>query len=285
MSTKEEPKRLAPTGETARELFLKSGNLCAFSNCTHLMMNEKGDFIGEICHIEGVKPKGERFNADMSNEDRRHFNNLMLMCHKHHVETEDEDEFTVKRLQNMKREHEKRFSAPDRAILDTLIDWTATEKITGVKNLRRMSVVMNDGLGDEELAINCADLNAYLQRFTGVPLEARRLLAAIAQRMHVMEKTAAVRNSPTSHKILVSDLTSAFQVRRSKVLNWIEQLESYGLGGVDQIDTDLGPKGAVAIYATDSGWHFWTDLAAYCAAAGVSMDEFSEKLNFSALDD
>ena len=84
----EEPKRLEPTKETIRELFAKSGNICAFTGCNRLMIDEDGTFIGQICHIEGVK--GERFNPKMTNEERRAPENLMLMCHEHHIKTNNE---------------------------------------------------------------------------------------------------------------------------------------------------------------------------------------------------
>src|SRR5690606_5537463 len=48
----EKPKRLTPTNKTLREIFLKSGNLCAFPSCTNIMMDADGTFIGNLCHIE-----------------------------------------------------------------------------------------------------------------------------------------------------------------------------------------------------------------------------------------
>src|SRR5215468_8384861 len=106
---RERPRRLAPTLETLRELFLKSGNLCAFPNCTALMMNEKGVFIGQLCHIEAAEPGGQRFNPAMTNEDRRATSNLMLMCYEHHKVTDDVKKFPVTSLKKMKSDHEKRF--------------------------------------------------------------------------------------------------------------------------------------------------------------------------------
>jgi hypothetical protein len=93
---KEEPKRLKPKPETLRVLFLKSGNLCAFPNSKALMMNEKGVFIGQLCHIEAAEEGGERFNPHMTNEDRRAAANLMLMCYPHHKITNDEQEYPIR---------------------------------------------------------------------------------------------------------------------------------------------------------------------------------------------
>jgi hypothetical protein len=137
MSTLEKPKRLRPKLETLRELFLKSGNLCAFPTCPRLMMNEKGQFIGQLCHVEAAEPGGERFNPGMTNEERRAASNLMLMCYEHHVVTNDVKKFTVAKLRRMKRDHERRFAAPDRAIMQELKDWTLASEPTRVENLSR----------------------------------------------------------------------------------------------------------------------------------------------------
>lgn len=51
------------------------------------MVGDNGNFIGQICHIEAAEEGGERFNPNMTNEERRAFDNLMLMCYEHHVVT------------------------------------------------------------------------------------------------------------------------------------------------------------------------------------------------------
>src|SRR4051794_35242530 len=98
-------KRLKPTSETLREIFLKSGNLCAFPDCMNLMMDREGVFIGQVCHIEAAEDGGERFNEAMTNEERRSFPNLMLMCYEHHTVTNDEITYPVPTLQTMKANH------------------------------------------------------------------------------------------------------------------------------------------------------------------------------------
>src|SRR4051812_39169505 len=113
------PKRLHPTGDTLRQVFLKSGNLCAFPGCTRLMMNAEGEFVGQVCHIEAAEPGGQRFNAGMTNEERRLAGNLLLMCYEHHVATNSVQKFPVALLQQIKADHEARFASPQRAMLAT----------------------------------------------------------------------------------------------------------------------------------------------------------------------
>jgi hypothetical protein len=39
-----------------------------------------GVFIGQLCHIEAAEEGGQRFNERMTNEERRAFENLLLLC-------------------------------------------------------------------------------------------------------------------------------------------------------------------------------------------------------------
>jgi hypothetical protein len=43
------------------------------------------------------------------NEDRRQFENLLLMCHDHHVVTDDVNKYPIERMRQIKAEHEARF--------------------------------------------------------------------------------------------------------------------------------------------------------------------------------
>jgi hypothetical protein len=55
--------RLTPKSETLRQLFLKSGNQCAFPKCDARMMDKDGVFIGQLCHIEAAEYGGWLPNA------------------------------------------------------------------------------------------------------------------------------------------------------------------------------------------------------------------------------
>jgi hypothetical protein len=100
--------RKAPTAETSRALFAKSGNRCAFPGCTHELLNEKNEFIAQICHIEAALPGGERFNPLQTDEERRGLSNLILLCYGHHIETNDVNEYPRERLWRMKADHEEK---------------------------------------------------------------------------------------------------------------------------------------------------------------------------------
>lgn len=280
----EKPKRLKPTPETLRELFLKSGNICAFPNCAALMMNAKGDFIGQLCHIEAAEKGGERFNKNMTNEERRASSNLMLMCYEHHKVTNDVTKYPVQKMRKIKQDHERCFSDPDRAILARLTDWTTADQPSLVKNLGRMNEVLGWNHQGIELAEPVEELNQYIERLRLAPIEVRRFIGQMAMRMHRMRKTLAVHDALSGASILISDVKDAFRISDSLIRKRLTQLESYGLGGLSDISTSLGPEDAIRIKALGSGWPLWKDIAEFCKETNTPIESFTEDLDFSSLD-
>jgi hypothetical protein len=98
--------RLSIKHDTLRALFAKSGNVCAFPGCNEEMVTNRQIFVGEICHIEAANPGGPRFNSNSNDEERRSFENLFLMCLKHHRETDDVAAFDTQSLKAVKLQHE-----------------------------------------------------------------------------------------------------------------------------------------------------------------------------------
>lgn len=97
---------------TIKRLYSLSGNRCAFPGCPVKFLNWEDDVnFSNICHIEDANPnthKADRFNPNMTAEERANYNNLILLCPNHHIETNDPQKYTVSSLKKMKREHEKK---------------------------------------------------------------------------------------------------------------------------------------------------------------------------------
>lgn len=280
----EEAKRLTPKGETLREVFLKSGNLCAFPGCGRLMMDADATFIGQVCHIEAAEENGERFNKHMTNEARRQAANLMLMCYDHHQKTNDVAVYTVAKLKQMKADHEKRFSHPDRAILEKLTDWTEADEPAHAINLIRLDKAVGWGHSAHELTEAAAELKDYVERLRDMPVDLRRFMGAVAKRAVKIEGTNVVRTSLGGFKILTSDIKGAFRLGERAIGERANELDAYGFGDLDTIDTDLGPKAAVRIRNLKSGWPLWLDLVRFCEVESEPMEAFTDDLDFARLD-
>jgi hypothetical protein len=100
------------TQKTRERLYSLSSNQCAFPNCNVKLFNEEGTNISNICHIEAAYPDGERYNANSTDDERRNYENLILLCPNHHKETDDINKYTVEVLKKMKRYHEAKFLKP-----------------------------------------------------------------------------------------------------------------------------------------------------------------------------
>ena len=110
----------SPRTKTVKRLFALSQNQCSFPSCPNLLV-ESGVVVGEICHIESNN--GPRPNLDMTDEARHGFDNLILLCEKHHKivdAKENEADFPVDLLKSFKKAHEEKSSTISDAELKSM---------------------------------------------------------------------------------------------------------------------------------------------------------------------
>lgn len=100
------------TRTTLRRLDTLSGNECAAPECDNqFIAKDKKSIISKICHIEAASDKGPRFNPAMTDDERRHFDNLILLCDECHTiidNKENEALYPVSLLQDWKENHESK---------------------------------------------------------------------------------------------------------------------------------------------------------------------------------
>lgn len=97
---------------TVKRLHLLSGNECAAPDCKRLLIaKDEETVVSKICHIEAAGKDGPRYNSLMTDDDRRHFNNLILLCDEHHSIVDNkanEALYPVELLKEWKRNHENK---------------------------------------------------------------------------------------------------------------------------------------------------------------------------------
>ena len=104
----------AYTNATRTALSSLANGCCYFPGCsTPIVVFVEGEpFLNvDIAHIRDAKP-GNRYDPAMTDEERAHFRNLILLCRPHHglVDTLRPEEFSANLLENWKRDREN--SAP-----------------------------------------------------------------------------------------------------------------------------------------------------------------------------
>jgi len=104
----EKPRQYKPS--TIRRLDTLSGNECAAPDCTNKLIARDGQtIVSKICHIEAASQNGPRYNPNMTDDERRHFDNLILLCDECHSiidNKENESKYSVQLLKEWKRNHE-----------------------------------------------------------------------------------------------------------------------------------------------------------------------------------
>lgn len=105
-----------PLEKTIRRLFALSGNVCAFPGCSLPIVEDGGTVTGEICHIRAQSRGGPRFDETQSEADRHTFDNLILLCRRHHKIVDAEpDLYSVDALQEIKAIQEAQLGRPEQA--------------------------------------------------------------------------------------------------------------------------------------------------------------------------
>lgn len=119
--------RKTPSVETYKLLYVRSGNECAFPECTHPIFNDDGLYIAELCHIKAANKGGQRYDENQTDDDRKALENLLFLCHRHHKETDDVKKFTVDTLVKMKQDHESQFTEQGKQLTQKMLQQIENE--------------------------------------------------------------------------------------------------------------------------------------------------------------
>lgn len=132
---------------TLRLLYVHSGNQCAFDGCCSPIFEDDGTLTGECCHIEAFSMKGPRYNGNQSDEERNGYDNLILMCARHHkLVDRNPEKYSVETLKKMKKRHESQFNAKHLEVTDMMMRQLQVDSEQYWENLRLIGVEDKTGL-------------------------------------------------------------------------------------------------------------------------------------------
>tara|TARA_Y100001951_G_scaffold104648_1_gene116972 strand:- start:725 stop:1639 length:915 start_codon:yes stop_codon:yes gene_type:complete len=278
----EKPKRLRPTSTTLRELFLLSGNECAWKGCNAALIDSEGTMIGDIAHIEAAMPDGKRFNPDMTNEQRRSLVNLMLLCATHHRKIDGKScTYTPKGLRKIKAAHEKRFRAVEASILKRFEtqfpDLTANVSATRPQTLAALlsSPEAAEWLSEEEAETAASQIGDYANRLSNVPPEYRQFILAVIKRCATRDIWQDV-----SVSVPCDDLQGALNLGSTKLKRLVLGLEDHQVGSLVE-NTD----NRWTVDLTDPSRSVgWADIHSFCEETEIDLERFVIEAQFGLLD-
>jgi hypothetical protein len=155
------------TEPTKKRLFALSGNECYEPNCNRRLIAEDGKtIVAKICHIEAASEKGPRYNSDMNDDDRRNFNNLILLCDEHHTiidNKENERSYPTPLLCEWKKNHESKLLNNSLRKNSTLLS-QAINVLANIEmdNKPADNIEINTFNISEKINYNCIKENRYL---------------------------------------------------------------------------------------------------------------------------
>ena len=289
--------RRPPTPSTIRALFAKSGNVCAFPKCEHKLVEDDNLYVSEVCHIEAAEPQGPRYNPNSTDDERRGYSNLILLCHAHHRRIDfDENTYTVEVLRHLKTQGEANVgqimlpisssivSQVEREMADQFWDYTGQREPTKVRNLSRLYEVIGLNLEQGQIQEEIAEVNEHLDSLARVPVNVVQFVVSIARRIYVMSNSGAVHTDPQGEQLMLSDYSAAHQFTDSKTRGLVKKANAYGLAMIDCMQSGSDKVETIRLMPLPSGCLLWGYIVEFCEKTGIESDVFVEQLNFSAFD-
>lgn len=271
----EKPKeRLDPTPSTVKKLFAYSGNQCAIPDCKEQLVDASGAMVGKIAHIHAAEKGGPRFDPTMSPEARRAFENLLLVCGKHHDIIDYQPNvkaYAAEILRKFKADHEDRFRRAERQLIEQVSDTTQATQPRYPKTMRRYGEVF-DVTESMDIEQEIAGLVKFMDRLKELPLEQREFAIKLAERM----KRQDIDDLPAD------DVVGAFKLGQAKLKKHMDLLEHHGLGYITE---GFGyQKFIVRLQDRDPGCNPWIEILEFCEKTGASRSSFIYDLNFAQYD-
>lgn len=194
-----------------------SGNLCAFPRCDLPIVEAVGTITGEICHIRARNEGGPRFDVTQNEDERQGFDNLVLLCRRHHKMVDAEpDVYSVDALEALKRIREEEMGRPEQAT-----DVFFAKILLG--DLRRIEVTNNGGnvVIDSPGAIIAETVNVKTTRKTvniqpasgtiGADLKASRYIQHLISRYNEFASADKSRDTKFSHGAISKNIETNFR--------------------------------------------------------------------------
>ena len=148
-----------------KRLFALSGCECANPSCRNkLIAKDYNSILGEICHIEAASPDGPRYNPNQSDDQRRDFNNLILLCESCHKIIDNkvnESVYSVELLKKWKKNHQEKVLNSINGSLPNYFQ----QIVNSIAATNLMNVVSSDAIPydiPEKIEYNCLKKNKYI---------------------------------------------------------------------------------------------------------------------------
>lgn len=272
--TKTEVERLPITQGVLKKLFAYSGNLCAMPDCNNALVSTKSTLIGKIAHIHAAKPGGARFCKVMSDEERRAFSNLFIVCGNCHDEIDNKDnenDFPADFLRKIKEEHESIFVKAERKFVSKYSDSTQSNAPQFPTHLQALAdaICMPELKGAED---EIKGIRLFIENLAETPYSERHFALQIAQRM--LRKSV--------EELPMEDVVSAFDMTKQKLKETMRVLKHHEIGDIDDKWGD--GTWTIELWPREPDGNPWFELIEFCKVQKLDPTEIIRSMNFNVYD-
>ena len=204
-----------PSLPTIKKLFALSGNICAFPSCQTPLVEDSGTVTGKICHIKAKNKNGPRYDKKQTDEERNSYENLILLCGRHHdiidkefVIYDAQTLFEMKKIKEdisgRKEKTEDNFFA--RLLLNKFKQEINIKNNTAPITLEKPAVVNIDNRGNRKKAIPIVPPDSSI----GQDLKASGYISHLIKRYNKYANTEPTRKTKFSYGALSNNISNKF---------------------------------------------------------------------------
>lgn len=267
--------RLPPTSTTTRELYLYSGNQCAYPGCVNSLLKDDSTWNCQAAHIYGVKSGAARGDHDLSDEDLRDVSNLLLMCLEHHKVIDNKasaEQYTVEVVQKMKENHEGRYRQAIAGLV-RIVDTTDGSRVDYPTNLGNW-----DGFADndQEMAQYIEDMKPWIAAIAAQPPGIRDLIVLI-----LAHGKPGNGSRDERVRVKVTQIEGVAQIGEHEIRRRAVHLEDEGLLS---IDAEQGILELIDPTSRSIGWDLFSELHGLGSVDRAVYRRAIDDLDFTVFD-
>jgi len=204
-----------PSLPIIKKLFALSGNNCAFPGCQIPLIEDSGTVTGKICHIKAKNKNGPRYDENQTYEERNAYENLVLLCGRHHDIIDKEFKiYDAPTLLEMKKINESIVGRKEkieddffaRLLLNKFKQEIHIKKNSAPIILEQPAVVHIDNRGNRKKTIPIVPPNSSI----GQDLEATGYISHLIKRYNTYASKEPTRKTKFSYGALSKNISDKF---------------------------------------------------------------------------
>jgi len=265
-----------------KELFSRSGNMCFMDECSSPLFDLNGLKDVFVAHIKGVGKTGPRHDSLLTQQELNSIDNLLLLCNRHHnqIDKMPVTEFTVERVQQIKKTHEDLVRSFSEELQNHVFDHSEEPVDTSSFTFNKWLSFLGFKPTDEmERALESESMRLIVRQVGRLPADTRKVLTVILRHGTVGKNFGENHVSIRIQRLI--DL--ARPTPEGTVLSQLATLQEVRL--CDSDDPDFLPDGTTLQVSTrtQGDWDPFTRLKEFCRAEHFDPSELLEKNRWDLL--